>query len=65
VNQNWPHVLARRAAPGQPVVRYAGYSLKEPWGEPRVAPVHRGRGRQSPDQAPDLAGRTRVSFPAR
>ena len=23
-------------APGQPVVSYIGYSLKEPWGEPRV-----------------------------
>src|SRR5947209_6092471 len=23
-------------APGQPVVSYVGYSLKEPWGEPRV-----------------------------
>ena len=25
-----------RVAPGQPVVRYVGYSLKEPWGEPRA-----------------------------
>jgi hypothetical protein len=25
-----------RVAPGQPVVSYVGYSLKEPWGEPRV-----------------------------
>jgi hypothetical protein len=29
-----PHGLA--VAPGQPVVSYAGYSLKEPSGEPRV-----------------------------
>ena len=29
-----PHGLA--VAPGQPVVSYVGYSLKEPWGEPRV-----------------------------
>jgi hypothetical protein len=28
------HGLA--VAPGQPVVSYIGYSLKEPWGEPRV-----------------------------
>lgn len=28
------HGLA--VAPGQPVVSYVGYSLKEPWGEPRV-----------------------------
>src|SRR6266571_4680958 len=34
VIQNWSHVLA--VAPGQPVVSYVGYSLKEPWGEPRV-----------------------------
>ncbi len=49
--QNWSHVLSapRRAwnrrgnsgalhglAPGQPVVSYVGYSLTEPWGEPRV-----------------------------
>jgi hypothetical protein len=26
----------RAVAPGQPVVSYVGYSLKEPWGEPRV-----------------------------
>jgi hypothetical protein len=28
------HGLA--VAPGQPVVSYVGYSLNEPWGEPRV-----------------------------
>jgi hypothetical protein len=34
VIQDWSHVLA--VAPGQPVVSYVGYSLREPWGEPRV-----------------------------
>ena len=33
-NRRALHGLA--VAPGQPVVSYAGYSLKEPWGEPRV-----------------------------
>ena len=26
----------RREEPSQPIVSYVGYSLKEPWGEPRV-----------------------------
>jgi hypothetical protein len=34
--ENWraQHGLAN--APGQPIVSYVGYSLTEPWGEPRV-----------------------------
>jgi hypothetical protein len=35
----WEQWRARHGladAPGQPVVSYVGYSLKEPWGEPRV-----------------------------
>ncbi len=31
-----PPGTSRKARPGQPVVSYVGYSLKEPWGEPRV-----------------------------
>ena len=98
------HGLA--VAPGQPAVSYVGYSLKEPWGEPRVvigidadeaeqpgplqsgplhqvrlteslpegtdeypssallgAPVSLGRGRQSADQARDMAGWTSGELP--
>jgi hypothetical protein len=43
VIQNWSHAWEQwralhglAVAPGQPVVSYVGYSLKEPWGEPRV-----------------------------
>ena len=119
--EQWRALHGLAVAPGQPVVSYVGYSLKEPWGEPRVvigidadeaeylaefldrdecaqrgqqvppqpgsaavrsasqvkltesapegtgeypssallgAPVPFGRGRQSPDQARDLAGWT-------
>ena len=31
-----PNILYAAIAPGQPAVSYVGYSLKEPWGEPRV-----------------------------
>ena len=33
---NGARCMDSRVAPGQPVVSYVGYSLKEPWGEPRV-----------------------------
>ena len=33
---NWRALHGLAVAPGQPVVSYVGYSLKEPWGEPRV-----------------------------
>jgi hypothetical protein len=53
----------RGRAWAEPVVSYVGYSLKEPWGEPRVvigidllnAPSAAGRGRPSPDQPRDIA----------
>ena len=32
----WRALHGLAVAPGQPVVSYVGYSLKEPWGEPRV-----------------------------
>jgi hypothetical protein len=32
----WRALHGFAVAPGQPVVSYAGYSLTEPWGEPRV-----------------------------
>ena len=32
----WRALHGLAIAPGQPVVSYVGYSLKEPWGEPRV-----------------------------
>ena len=34
--EQWRVLHGLAAAPGQPVVSYVGYSLKEPWGEPRV-----------------------------
>src|ERR1035438_2172733 len=34
--EQWRALHGLAAAPGQPVVSYVGYSLKEPWGEPRV-----------------------------
>ena len=34
--EQWRALHGLAVAPGQPVVSYAGYSLKEPWGEPRV-----------------------------
>src|ERR1700747_2417708 len=34
--EQWRAPHGRAVAPGQPVVSYVGYSLKEPWGEPRV-----------------------------
>ena len=34
--EQWRALHGFAAAPGQPVVSYAGYSLTEPWGEPRV-----------------------------
>jgi hypothetical protein len=34
--EQWRAVHGLAVAPGQPVVSYVGYSLKEPWGEPRV-----------------------------
>ena len=35
--EQWRTLPGLADAPGQPVVSYVGYSLKEPWGEPRVA----------------------------
>lgn len=119
--EQWRALHGLAVAPGQPVVSYVGYSLKEPWGEPRVvigidadeaeylaeflardecaqrgqqvppqqaqlqqvklsesaaegtgqypssallgAPVPFGRGRQSADQARDLAGWTSGELP--
>src|SRR5256886_16753550 len=46
--EQWRALHGLAVAPGQPVVSYVGYSLKEPL----------GRGRQSADQARDLAGWT-------
>ena len=34
--EQWRALHGLGVAPGQPVVSYVGYSLKEPWGEPRV-----------------------------
>jgi hypothetical protein len=34
--EQWRAQHGLAVAPGQPVVSYVGYSLKEPWGEPRV-----------------------------
>jgi len=34
--EQWRGLHGLAVAPGQPVVSYVGYSLKEPWGEPRV-----------------------------
>ena len=33
-SEQWRARHGLAVAPGQPVVSYAGYSLKEPWGEP-------------------------------
>ena len=62
----WRALHGLAVAPGQPVVSYVGYSLKEPWGEPRVVRVRRFWARastlrprpRSADQARDLAGWT-------
>jgi hypothetical protein len=34
--ENWRAQHGLATAPGQPIVSYVGYSLTEPWGEPRV-----------------------------
>ena len=34
--EQWRALHGLAVASGQPVVSYVGYSLKEPWGEPRV-----------------------------
>jgi hypothetical protein len=34
--EQWRALHGLAVAPAQPVVSYVGYSLKEPWGEPRV-----------------------------
>jgi hypothetical protein len=34
--EQWRALPGLAVAPGPPVVSYVGYSLKEPWGEPRV-----------------------------
>ena len=34
--EQWRALHGLAVAPGQPAVSYVGYSLKEPWGEPRV-----------------------------
>jgi hypothetical protein len=34
--EQWRALHGLAVAPGQPVVSYVGYPLKEPWGEPRV-----------------------------
>jgi len=34
--EQWRALQGLAVAPGQPVVSYVGYSLSEPWGEPRV-----------------------------
>lgn len=34
--EQWRVLHGLAVAPAQPVVSYVGYSLKEPWGEPRV-----------------------------
>ncbi|HLK01113.1 MAG TPA: hypothetical protein VKU39_14555 [Streptosporangiaceae bacterium] len=34
--EHWRALHGLAAAPGQPIVSYVGYSLAEPWGEPRV-----------------------------
>jgi hypothetical protein len=34
--EQWRALHGLAVAPGQPIVSYVGYSLKEPWGEPRV-----------------------------
>ena len=34
--EQWRGLHGLAVAPPQPVVSYVGYSLKEPWGEPRV-----------------------------
>ena len=34
--EQWRALHGLAVAPRQPVVSYVGYSLKEPWGEPRV-----------------------------
>jgi len=51
--EQWRALHGLAVAPGQPVVSYVGYSLKEPL----------GRGRQSADQARDLAGWTSGELP--
>src|SRR3984885_2489148 len=34
--EKWREQHGLATAPGQPIVSYVGYSLTEPWGEPRV-----------------------------
>jgi hypothetical protein len=34
--EQWRALHGLAVAPSQPIVSYVGYSLKEPWGEPRV-----------------------------
>jgi hypothetical protein len=34
--EQWRALHGLAATPSQPIVSYVGYSLKEPWGEPRV-----------------------------
>lgn len=34
--EQWRALHGLAVAPAQPIVSYVGYSLKEPWGEPRV-----------------------------
>jgi hypothetical protein len=34
--EQWRALHGFADVPGQPIVSYVGYSLKEPWGEPRV-----------------------------
>jgi hypothetical protein len=34
--EQWRGLHGLAATPSQPIVSYVGYSLKEPWGEPRV-----------------------------
>jgi hypothetical protein len=34
--EQWRALHGLAASPSQPIVSYVGYSLKEPWGEPRV-----------------------------
>jgi hypothetical protein len=34
--EQWRALHGLAGAPSQPIVSYVGYSLKEPWGEPRV-----------------------------
>jgi hypothetical protein len=49
--EQWRALHGLAVAPGQPVVSYVGYSLKEPWGEPRVVAQ---RGQQAPAQQVQL-----------